>query len=100
MFFILLIHVRATPRVGGSCFCNLFVVFTVDRQQFWWGVKIRLFYCEDTTFTELYGILAFGISEHLSSVIVAKNNDQSFSLKGLLFEFPGCPYTEVTFLVK
>lgn len=82
MFFTLLIHVRATPHVGGSCFCNPFVVFTVNRQHFWRGVKIRLFHCEGTTFTEPYGISAFGISESLSSVIVAANNDQSFSLKG------------------
>lgn len=100
MVFILLIHVRATPRVGGSWFCNPFVVFTVDRQHLRWRAQIRLFHCEDTAFTQPCGIVAFGASQSLSSGAVAKSSEQSFALKGLLFAFPGCPYMGVTFVVK
>lgn len=72
---VLLIHVRATPRVGGSHFCNLFVVFTVDWQHFWRGAEIRLFRCE----IPLYSVTAFGAWESSSGATVGRNTGESFS---------------------
>lgn len=80
MFFILLIHVRAPPRVGGSGFCNPFVGFTVDRQHFWQGGKVGLFHC-GKFYTALWHC------KTCNSWISAWS-DQSFALKGWLFEFP------------
>lgn len=79
MFSILLIHVRATPRVGGSGFCNPFVGFTVDRQHFWQGGKTGLFHCG-----KFYPALWHW--KTWNSWISAWS-DQNFALKGLVFEF-------------